>query len=276
MTRRPIDSGRLDSRGRPVKVSDQDSQHRADAPTPPDGAGLTVEHLHGPACPECNAFEPEMMPVYECGECGSFTSDDGNRCPQCNKFASRGEMVGCAECGSELDTEPEPQDWWRTSDGELHTTLADAEAWADDAAVTERAEKSAAAKARMESELAAHMNEINTAGDRCRTVYTQALDRGIGLTDRTRQSLEWSMSNPHERSLPAALDVMTCRDDILAIGRLDSDASHADVVAAVGDSGWWADQWRWDETADYPSTRVGIRGSVFADLLIRTGWADDI
>lgn len=67
-------------------------------------------------CTECgNLFVEEepgevranAEPAYECGACGrTFTKDDtedgDNRCPDCNKFASKmdpDEWFACPECG---------------------------------------------------------------------------------------------------------------------------------------------------------------------------------
>lgn len=58
-------------------------------------------------CPSCDAVSEEYVTIYECQQCGdSFTPEnsadgDGNRCPSCNKFASKLTDRGCVECERE-------------------------------------------------------------------------------------------------------------------------------------------------------------------------------
>lgn len=51
-TTRPVDSGRRDSKGRPIKVSGQSAANRSDAPPPPDSDTASTESR---ACSECGA-----------------------------------------------------------------------------------------------------------------------------------------------------------------------------------------------------------------------------
>lgn len=71
-------------------------------------------------CTGCGEIgEPqEDMRLYECGNCGNqWVSDEGNRCPDCNRFAAvvstnvcqscdspmleaKGDVLSCASCGA--------------------------------------------------------------------------------------------------------------------------------------------------------------------------------
>lgn len=71
--------------------------------TTPDASTEQPEHVGdtepGFHCESCDAYfiEEGDTALYECSDDGVFGSDEGNRCPQCNKFAAR---IGnaCPEC----------------------------------------------------------------------------------------------------------------------------------------------------------------------------------
>lgn len=69
-----------------------------EAPVLPEHIG---EVETGWKCTSCEAVttEDSDTPLYECDDDGPFAGDEGNRCPQCNKFASRSEDGNaCEEC----------------------------------------------------------------------------------------------------------------------------------------------------------------------------------
>lgn len=74
-----------------------------------------LERQPGWICTGCDHVSPDEpdQTLYECGDDGNFVSDEGNRCPECNKFASKvgpacdecedaemeeGEIVYCSHC----------------------------------------------------------------------------------------------------------------------------------------------------------------------------------
>lgn len=105
-----------------------------------------IEEITTTFCPHCDADLDgyDLARLYECGDCGNFADADGegNRCPQCNKFASR---VGdaCPECEEQIEDELEEVTRWQSSDGQLHETEAEAVEWDDPEAIAERANEKA-------------------------------------------------------------------------------------------------------------------------------------
>lgn len=60
-----------------------------------------IEVKQGVKCEECEevAEEGAGVPLYECGSCSTiFAGHEGNRCPDCNKFASKIGDEACAVC----------------------------------------------------------------------------------------------------------------------------------------------------------------------------------
>lgn len=76
----------------------------ADAAVEPEFPEHIGEIEQGYKCQSCEAItdmEPET-PLYECGQCGTtFSGDEGNRCPDCNKFAARSEEGNACDSCSE-------------------------------------------------------------------------------------------------------------------------------------------------------------------------------
>lgn len=127
----------------------------------------TAETVH--TCPHC---EEEIgvadyfglgPPAYECGACGSqFTSEDGNRCPDCNRFAAKLADASCPECEEPIGGEHgdvEEREVYRSADGETHDTADAAAAWDEPAAVAERQRESAASAASAYAVIEQHRRE---------------------------------------------------------------------------------------------------------------------
>lgn len=55
---------------------------------------------HCPSCDAAGIEETSWPKMYECGTCGEvFESEDGgNRCPECNRFASKIADHVCTDC----------------------------------------------------------------------------------------------------------------------------------------------------------------------------------
>lgn len=62
----------------------------------------TVAALHCEGCDKVMSEDEAGPPLFECGTDGPFVSDDGHRCPSCNKFASKTSDQTCPDCEGEL------------------------------------------------------------------------------------------------------------------------------------------------------------------------------
>lgn len=123
-------------------------------------------------CPECDdAIDEPGPPLYACGECGEFVGDDGNRCPQCNKFAAKEADATCPSCEAGIDPEELVEvERFTASDGTYHETQAEADQWDDDE--PERA----AASERHRAEMAADMDRYRAEREARRIELSAALD----------------------------------------------------------------------------------------------------
>ena len=84
---------------------------------PGQGEGYMTTMLLCTGCGEIGEPQEDMR-LYECGNCGNqWVSDEGNRCPDCNRFAAvvstnvcqscdspmleaKGDVLSCASCGA--------------------------------------------------------------------------------------------------------------------------------------------------------------------------------
>lgn len=120
----------------------------ANAPAKLVGMTSTPETIT--LCPHCDEEVDayDLGPAaYECGTCGSqFTSDESNRCPDCNRFAAKLADASCPECDEPIGGEygeAEEREVYRSADGQVHNTADEAVAWDDPAATAERERKAA-------------------------------------------------------------------------------------------------------------------------------------
>lgn len=71
---------------------------------------IVVDATEVKACSACNKVvdpedENDVETMYECNDCGEFSANDGdgsNRCPECNKFASKSDEVKTVCCGDDV------------------------------------------------------------------------------------------------------------------------------------------------------------------------------
>lgn len=115
---------------------------------------MTIEEVFGAFCPACDEELPDeedLFRRYDCGNCGEFVAspEDGNRCPECNKFSSR---VGsaCPNCEDEIDEMPDTELRFVTPDGTMHGCIGDAEQWVRPEAVEQRAKNKAESRAKLD------------------------------------------------------------------------------------------------------------------------------
>lgn len=157
---------------------------------PDDAVAVLLDVLQCTACQTVTAPEDAGPPVYECGQCGSFVSDEGSRCPTCNKFARKDGDRSCPDC--ELPDLTEVQLWHLRSHGEdiygetEEEAIAAALAYAADHTPEKEAERRASTDAVMERIQAARAEAVAAWEERM-----PAMREVMTAAGASASSLEW-------------------------------------------------------------------------------------
>ena len=74
----------------------------AESAEPAEPTDEAQDQFECDSCGETFADDADAVIIYECGECGTFTSDESssNQCPSCNKFAAKLYDCGCPSCSN--------------------------------------------------------------------------------------------------------------------------------------------------------------------------------